>query len=112
MSLVARRSGHGINPDDRFLPRQVDVPDFLAILDIVKPREGELFVDLGSGAGRAVLASSCGFPEFSKVFLFVRVSLRYQVPGNTYGKAFSTHADRLCLYVAVHDHFTWLPGRP
>lgn len=47
--------------------RQVDVPDFLAILDIVKPREGEVFVDLGSGTGKAVLASSCGFPEFSKV---------------------------------------------
>ncbi|CAM9374606.1 unnamed protein product, partial [Laminaria digitata] len=45
---------------------QVDVPDFLAILDIAKPREGEVFVDLGSGTGKAVLASSCGFPEFSK----------------------------------------------
>lgn len=46
---------------------QVDVPDFLCILGIAKPREGEVFVDLGSGTGKAVLTAACGFPEFSKV---------------------------------------------
>ncbi|CAM9305759.1 unnamed protein product, partial [Hapterophycus canaliculatus] len=45
---------------------QVNVPDFLTILDLVKPKDGEVFVDLGSGTGKAVLAASCGFPEFSK----------------------------------------------
>lgn len=29
--------------------RKVDVPDFLSILDLVKPVQGEIFVDLGSG---------------------------------------------------------------
>lgn len=46
---------------------QVDVPDFLCILDIVKPSDGEVFVDLGSGVGKAVIAAACGFSEFSEV---------------------------------------------
>lgn len=41
--------------------------DFLSILELVKPRKGEVFVDLGSGTGKAVLAAACGFPDFSKV---------------------------------------------
>lgn len=50
---------------------QVDVSDFLAILDTAKPKVGEVFVDLGSGTGKAVLAAACGFPEFSKVGVFL-----------------------------------------
>lgn len=50
---------------------QVDVSDFLAILDTAKPKVGEVFVDLGSGTGKAVLAAACGFPEFSKVRVFL-----------------------------------------
>ncbi|CAM9745654.1 unnamed protein product [Discosporangium mesarthrocarpum] len=45
---------------------EVDIPDFLAILDITKPQQDEIFVDLGSGTGKAVLTASLGFPEFSK----------------------------------------------
>lgn len=45
----------------------MDVPDFLSILDLVKPQNGEVFVDLGSGTGKAVLTAACGFPEFLKV---------------------------------------------
>lgn len=41
--------------------------DFLSILELVKPRKGEVFVDLGSGTGKAVLVAACGFPGFSKV---------------------------------------------
>lgn len=61
---------------------QVSVPDFLAILDIVKPKDGEVFVDLGSGLGKAVLASACGFPEFSEVPVGSAVSVG-AVPGGS-----------------------------
>lgn len=47
---------------------QVDVPDFLCILDIVKPSDGEVFVDLGEVVGKAVLAAACGFSEFFEVW--------------------------------------------
>lgn len=53
---------------------QVDVPDFLSILDLVKPQDGEVFVDLGSGTGKAVLTAACGFPEFVKVRCCCRCS--------------------------------------
>ncbi|CAM9263907.1 unnamed protein product [Scytosiphon promiscuus] len=55
---------------------EVHVPDFLSILELVKPKDGEIFVDLGSGTGKAVLAAACGFPEFSKYCMCIEL-----VPG-------------------------------
>ncbi|CAM9436613.1 unnamed protein product [Ectocarpus fasciculatus] len=65
LSLEYRRSS--VHDDTRSLTYgEVDVPDFLSILDLVKPQDGEVFVDLGSGTGKAVLTAACGFPEFVK----------------------------------------------
>lgn len=47
----------------------------------MKPKNGEIFVDLGSGTGKAVLAASCGFPEFSEVWLPVFDRQQYFVFG-------------------------------
>ncbi|CAM9865234.1 unnamed protein product [Ectocarpus sp. 12 AP-2014] len=64
LSLEYRRSF--VDHDTRSLTYgEVDVPDFLSILDLVKP-QNEVFVDLGSGTGKAVLTAACGFPELLK----------------------------------------------
>ncbi|CAM9160519.1 unnamed protein product [Sphacelaria rigidula] len=61
-----RRQKGGVSHSRQLTYGEVDVPDFLSILDVAKPQKGEIFVDLGSGTGKAVVAAACGFPEFSQ----------------------------------------------
>jgi SAM-dependent methyltransferase len=51
--------------DDNFIYGEVHFLSFLNILERVKPRSGDIFYDLGSGSGRAVIAAALAF-DFSK----------------------------------------------
>lgn len=48
--------------DLQFLYGEVHFLSFLQIVSLVSPKEGEHFVDMGSGAGKAVLTASLCFP--------------------------------------------------
>ena len=41
---------------------EFDLANFLALLDSVDPKPGEIFLDVGSGCGRLVLAASLAYP--------------------------------------------------
>lgn len=47
--------------DDAFIYGEIDFLSFAFILDKVKPQAGEIFYDLGSGAGKAVIAAALSF---------------------------------------------------
>jgi SAM-dependent methyltransferase len=63
VSSMARES-YNLDSSD-FLYGETTMEGFKNILDIAEPKEGDVFVDLGSGTGRAVFKSQLLFP-FSK----------------------------------------------
>ena len=53
--------------DDAFVYGEIEFVPFYIILDRVKPQSHEIFYDLGSGAGKAVMTATCFF-DLSKVY--------------------------------------------
>lgn len=47
--------------DDAFVYGEIEFLPFYTMLDRTRPRAGEIFYDLGSGAGKAVFAAACFF---------------------------------------------------
>lgn len=47
---------------DRFLYGEIDCLSFIYILSMASPKTGEVFVDLGSGSGRAVFTAALSYP--------------------------------------------------
>ncbi len=47
--------------EDNFIYGEVDFLSFITILDRVQPQSGEIFCDLGSGAGKAVFTAALNF---------------------------------------------------
>lgn len=52
-------------PDYAFIYGEIDIISFIAILEVVQPKSGEIFYDLGSGAGKAVFTAALAF-EFAQ----------------------------------------------
>lgn len=64
---VARQDRKNLPHDsDAFVCGEIQFLPFFAILDSLKPKPGEMFYDLGSGAGKAVLTAGLCF-DFAKV---------------------------------------------
>lgn len=55
------RDKHNIN-SDQFLYGEIHLITLIKLMDMIKPRSGELFYDLGSGSGKAVLMASICYP--------------------------------------------------
>ncbi len=53
--------------EDAFVYGEIDFLSFILILDKVKPRPNEIFYDLGSGVGKAVLTAALCF-DFNKTY--------------------------------------------
>lgn len=53
--------------DNAFVYGEIDLPTFAAILTQVSPKPHEIFYDLGSGAGKAVLLTALLYPESTAI---------------------------------------------
>lgn len=64
--------------DDAYVYGEIDFLSFILILEKTKPQSGEIFYDLGSGAGKAVFAAALSY-DFSKVYGIERLPGLYKL---------------------------------
>jgi hypothetical protein len=63
-SKISQQDRNKFNVSDKteFTYGEVLFPYFIPLFDLVKPKEGEIFWDLGCGAGRPLAIVSMNFP--------------------------------------------------
>lgn len=64
--------------DDAYVYGEIDFLSFIFILEKAKPRSGEIFYDLGSGAGKAVFTAALSY-DFYKVYGIERLPGLYKL---------------------------------
>lgn len=77
LSMTERRE-KGLENDSSLTYGEVNFYSFVQILELAAPKEGEIFYDLGSGAGKAVFIAGLVF-DFTKVCGVEKLDSLYQM---------------------------------